>query len=143
MGKHDHAYKILFADPRMVRDLLVGFVRAEWLSQLQLDTLERVNASYVSDDLRSRSDDIVWRVRCGDHYLYLLIEFQSTDEPFMAVRVLAYEGLLFQDIIRTYKVTPGDKLPSVLAIVIYNGPRQWSGCEDLASLFSAHVPRCR
>jgi predicted transposase/invertase (TIGR01784 family) len=151
MGEHDHAYKILFAHPRMVQDLLEGFVNGEWLSRVDFATLERVSDNYVSDDLRSRADDIVWRVRCCDQDLYVLIEFQSTSEPFMAVRVLTYEGLLYQDLIRTRRVAPGDGLPAILPIVLYNGPRRWSAPEDLASSFRSgmpqalgkYVPHCR
>jgi predicted transposase YdaD len=43
----------------------------------------RFVARYVSDDLRARADDVVWRVRCGGHDLYLLIEFQSTSDSFI------------------------------------------------------------
>ena len=103
MGDHDHSYKLLFAHPRMVRDLLEGFIGGTWLGQLDFATLERVSENYVSDDLRSRADDIVWRVRCGERHVYLLIEFQSSIEPFMAVRVLTYVGLLYQDLLRTKK----------------------------------------
>jgi predicted transposase YdaD len=55
------------------------------------------SSSYISEDLRERSDDVVWRVRWGQEwiYLYLLIEFQSTVEPYMAVRIHTYIGLLF------------------------------------------------
>src|SRR3954451_12827058 len=99
MGDHDHAYKLLFAHPQMVRELLEGFVGGAWLTQIDFGTLERVSDNYVSEDLRARADDIVWRVRCGDRYVYLLLEFQSSVEPFMAVRVLTYVGLLYQDLI--------------------------------------------
>jgi hypothetical protein len=34
MAQHDHAYKLLFSHPEMVRDLLEGFVRENWLAQL-------------------------------------------------------------------------------------------------------------
>jgi hypothetical protein len=34
MADHDHAYKLLFSHPKMVRDLLEGFVKEEWLSEL-------------------------------------------------------------------------------------------------------------
>jgi len=47
----------------MVRDLLEGFVREEWLAQLDYASLETVNATYVSATLRERSNDIVWRAR--------------------------------------------------------------------------------
>jgi len=141
MGKHDHAYKILFAHPRMVRDLLDGFVNSESLPGLELDTLERVSDTYVSDDLRSRADDIVWRIRCGGRPAYLLIEFQSTNEPFMALRVLVYEGLLLQDLLRTGRVSPGDGLPAILPIVLYNGVRRWSAPEALSSSFLPDLPK--
>ena len=100
---HDHSYKLLFSHPEMVADLLRGFVLEDWVKDLDFATLERVSGGYVADDLREREDDIVWRVRFGGGwlYVYLLIEFQSSVDHFMAVRVLAYLGLLYQDIIRT------------------------------------------
>jgi hypothetical protein len=61
MARHDPAYKLLFSHPRMVRDLLRGFVREDWVDQLDYESLERVNGSYVSDDLRARASDVVWR----------------------------------------------------------------------------------
>jgi len=45
---------------------------------------------YITDDLRQRADDVVWRVR-GDGewiYLYLLIEFQSKIDAYMALRIM-------------------------------------------------------
>jgi len=97
MNDHDHSYKNLFSHAQMVEDLLRGFVHEEWIKQLDFSTLERVSGSYISDDLREREDDIVWRVRWGVEwlYVYLLIEFQSTVDRFMAVRIMVYLGLLY------------------------------------------------
>jgi hypothetical protein len=61
----------------------------------------------------------------------LLLEFQSTIDPFMAVRIMVYVGLLFQDLIRTQWVKPGDQLPPVLPIVLYNGERPWTAAEEI------------
>jgi predicted transposase YdaD len=63
---HDHAYKLLFSHPEMVEDLLRGFVHQDWIAQLDFSTLEKCNGSYVSDQLRSREDDVVWRIRLRD-----------------------------------------------------------------------------
>jgi predicted transposase YdaD len=90
---YDLSYKLLFAHPQIVRDLLEGFVGGSWLSRLDFATLERVSSNYVSDKLQHRSGDIVWRVRCGEHHVYLLIEFQSGNDRLMALRVLTYVGL--------------------------------------------------
>jgi len=50
----------------------------------------------VSDDLRERDDDVIWRVRLGSEWLdvHLLIQFQSRQDPFMALRILVYTGML-------------------------------------------------
>jgi len=63
MNHHDNSYKNIFSHTEMVRDLLLGFVPEHWLAGLDMKTLEKVSGSYVSDDLRDREDDIVWRVQ--------------------------------------------------------------------------------
>ncbi|MDD3355049.1 Rpn family recombination-promoting nuclease/putative transposase, partial [Zoogloea sp.] len=67
-------------------------------------------------------------------YLYLLIEFQSTVDAWMAVRMMTYVGLLYQDLIRRGEVLPERKLPPVLPIVLYNGDARWSAATDIAAL---------
>jgi hypothetical protein len=57
MGDHDHSYKLLFAHSRMVRELLETFVGGDWVAEVDLDSLERVSDSYISDDLRARADE--------------------------------------------------------------------------------------
>ncbi|MBV5298546.1 MAG: Rpn family recombination-promoting nuclease/putative transposase [Rhodoferax sp.] len=62
--QHDDAsYRLLFSAPELVRDLLLGFVPDEWLHGLDYATLEKVPGSYISDDLRSRADDVIWRIQ--------------------------------------------------------------------------------
>jgi len=73
MANHDSSYKYFFSHARMVEDLLKGFVREEWVGNLDFSTLEKVNGNYVSDDLRDRADDIVWRIRWGKEWLYVYI----------------------------------------------------------------------
>lgn len=136
MAQHDNGYKNLFSHPEMVRDLLTGFVHEPWVAELDFSTLEKVSGSYVSDDLRDREDDIVWRVRFQNRwlYVYLLLEFQSTVSDFMAVRLLTYVGLLYQDIIKQEAWTPERKLPPVLPLVLYNGTRRWDAAQEVSEL---------
>jgi predicted transposase/invertase (TIGR01784 family) len=143
--EHDHGYKRLFSDPTLVEELLRGFLTGDWLERLDFSSLQRVGNSFVADDLRERHSDIIWRLRLrGDEdrwvYLYLLLEFQSTSDPFMAVRVLTYVGLLLEEIIRREKLKPGDRLPLVLPVVLHSGKGRWRGALRLESLF-VPVPR--
>jgi len=136
MVDHDHSYKQLFSHAELVRDLLTGFVQEAWIDDLDLSTLEKTNSSYVSDDLREREDDTIWRVRCRDEwiYVYILIEFQSTVDRFMAVRLMTYIGLLYQDLIRTDALLDNGKLPPVLPLVLYNGKQRWSSAISVQDL---------
>ncbi len=133
---HDTGYKLLFSDPLMVRDLLQGFIDDPWLARLDFSTLELVNGHYVSEDLRNRADDVVWRVKADERwvYLYLLIEFQSRIDRFMALRMLVYVGLLYQDLVRGKQLGPDGLLPPVLPIVLYNGEPRWKAPTSLDAL---------
>jgi len=46
----DSGYRQVFSHPEMVADLLRGFVREVWVSELRFDTLERVNARFTTDE---------------------------------------------------------------------------------------------
>ncbi|MBW8067920.1 MAG: DUF4351 domain-containing protein [Ferrovum sp.] len=133
---HDSSYKYLFSAPEMVRDLIMGFVPDEWLHSLDYATLERVDGSYITEDFKSRADDIVWRIKVGGEwaYLYLLIEFQSTVDKYMALRMMVYQGLLYQDLIKQGLVLSDGRLPPVLPIVLYNGSQRWTAVRDVFDL---------
>ena len=130
---HDAAYKLLFSHPRMVEDLLRGFAAEGWSDAIDFRTLEKLPAEFVSGDLRRRRGDSLWRVRLRDRWLYLLVllEFQSTVERYMALRLLTYIGLLYEDLIRRGEPGPGGALPPVLPIVLYNGRSPWTAALEL------------
>ena len=135
---HDPTYKRLFSQPRMVQDLLRGFVARDWSDALDFSTLSPVPASFVSHRLRQRHGDLVWQVRFRGDWLYLLVllEFQSTVESAMAVRVLTYTGLLYEKLIDDGVLRRHGKLPPVLPIVIYNGSKRWTAAEDVAEMIA-------
>lgn len=153
MADHDHAYKLLFSHAPLVADLLRGFVGEDWVRHIDADTFERVGGGFVSDDLRERESDVIWRVRLGKEswiYVYLLLEFQSTVDLSMSLRVLTYVGLLYQDLYRQGVQTPSGRLPPVLPIVLYNGKRPWHAAIDAADLIeevpgglARHLPSLR
>ena len=138
---HDTGYKLLFSHPQMVRDLLTGYMPGAWLSQADFTTLERVNASYVSENERQRHDDMVWRLKVGQRWVwvYLLLEFQSEPDAWMALRMMVYVGLLSQHLVREGELHDG-LLPPVVPIVLYNGATPWSPATDVADCFGPSLP---
>ncbi len=138
---HDGSYRRLFSHARMVEDLIRRYVEPPWLDRLDFSTLEMVPAHYVSEELEQRESDVVWRLRYGHtgdwFYVYLLIEFQSQVARFMAVRVLAYIMLLYEDLIRKKRLTSSGRLPPVVPIVLYNGNRKWTAPLEVAELIES------
>ena len=106
----------------MVEDLLRGFVAGPWIGEIDFSTLQKLSAD-VSDELVKRHGDPVWQVHLRERWLYLLVllEFQSRDEPRMALRILTYTSLLYGERIRNGAVGAGEPLPTVLPVVLYNG----------------------
>ncbi|HEX7987822.1 MAG TPA: Rpn family recombination-promoting nuclease/putative transposase [Duganella sp.] len=137
-NEDDTAYKQLFAHPEMVRDLLLGFVPGTWVQQLDLATFERVSGSYVGDGGQHRHSDMVWKVRLSGEwiYVYLLLEFQSRSDPWMALRMQVYVGLLYQDLVKRHELPQPYRLPPVFPVVLYNGKRPWSASTSLAALIA-------
>ncbi len=133
---HDTGYKKLYSFAKMVEDLLVGFVNQDWIRELDFSTLEKLNNSYVTDEFRERSDDVIWRVKFRDQwlYVYLLLEFQSTIDHSMPVRFLTYIGSLYQDLIASKKIPNPKKLPPVMPIVLYNGDTPWNAALTLQEM---------
>jgi predicted transposase YdaD len=123
----------------MVRDLLQGFVHEDWVAELDFSTLEQYPASYITEDLRLRENDIVWRMRHGGDwmYIYLIMEFQSQPDPWMAIRMLVYVGLLCQRLVKDEQVTQSGKLPPIFPLVLYNGKRAWRAAETTMELIEA------
>ncbi|MBF0311652.1 MAG: Rpn family recombination-promoting nuclease/putative transposase [Magnetococcales bacterium] len=123
---NDSSYKLLFSHPEMVRDLILGFVQGAWVSRLDFSTLEKVNGLFVGDEFRDREDDVIWRLRFGDVwlYVYILLEFQSSKDNFMPLRVGDYMFSLYQDL-RRAKQLPDKKLPPILPVVVYTGKQRW------------------
>lgn len=133
---HDGSYKLFFSYPNMVADLLRGFVHELDVEELDFTSLEKVNASYVSDDLHQRSEDVVWRLRWRGRtlYVYLLLEFQSSDDRLMALRAGTYRLLFYQDLVKRHPLPANGKLPPVLVLVLYNGAAPWRAHLDLGDL---------
>lgn len=134
----DAGYKRLFSHPEMVADLIRGYLDPRLAKAYDLESLERCNGSYVSPDLRERRSDVVWRMRSkhGWTYVYLLLEFQTTVDTYMAVRMLGYIALLWQDLIRQKQLDHAGLLPPVLPVVLYNGDRPWTSPLSLRPLIA-------
>ena len=136
--EHDASYKSIFSHKEMMEPLLRRLVAQSWIEQLDFSTLQPVKTHFVGPQNRKRDSDLIWRVKLRQQnewlYVYLLMEFQSAPSDFMALRMLTYICLLYEDLVKQNRLSPGRKLPPVLPIVLYNGRTPWTKPVEMSEL---------
>lgn len=139
---HDASYRQIFSHAQVVRSLLEGFVEPTLLEGVELAQMHRVETTFITKALERRISDMIWRIpRAGQQtpiYLFVLMEFQSSPDKMMALRMLVYTSLLYQNLLKEDPEWLTDYLPPVLPLVIYNGKERWSAKTSMAELFSPH-----
>jgi hypothetical protein len=136
--RDDTGYQHLFSHPRMVHDLLRGFLPEEWTGWLDPATLERRDGGSPPDRPESA---LVWRLRWqgGSDWVYLLLRPQAEPDPFTALRLELDRGLLYRALLRRRRGV-ALRLPAVLPVVLYSGETAWSAPLDARELFLPLVP---
>ena len=71
--------------------------------------------------------------------MLVLLEFQSTTDAAMALRVLEYTTLLYGELLRHGRARPR-ALPPVLPVVLYNGDAPWKPTTEMRDLIAAPSP---
>jgi len=95
LPSHDKLYRRLFAHPEMVEDLVKTFVKERFVKGVDFSTLKELKNKYVTDENKYRENDIIYEIKIKNEtlYFYILLEFQSTVDKFMPVRMLRYIGI--------------------------------------------------
>ena len=140
MNIHDNGYKKLFSNRTIFRQLLETFVNQEWVHSLNFDNRESLDKSFISEHYKETESDLIYKVQFHDRevYIYILIEFQSTVDPFMALRVLNYITNFYMDFLVNNSGVK--KLPAVFPIVLYNGSAPWTAPVNLSALIEQNPP---
>ncbi len=140
MNIHDSGYKKLFSNRTIFRQLIETFVNQEWVHSLDFDTCEPLDKSFISEHYKETESDLIYKIQFQDRevYIYILIEFQSTVDPFMALRVLNYITNFYMDFLVNNSGV--NKLPAVFPIVLYNGSTPWTASVNLSALIEQMPP---
>ena len=138
---HDKGYKKIFSHKDSVKQLLEYFIEEDFVNELNFDKMTKLNKSFVTDQYKEKEADIIYKIdfRDSQMYIFLLIEFQSTIEKFMALKFLRYICEFYQDLIEHNKNLI--KLPAVFPIVIYNGEQKWNSCLNMNELIEHTISK--
>ncbi len=64
------------------------------------------------------------------------LEFQSRDDRYMALRILSYTSLLYQELVRNEAPEARRWLPAVVPVVLYNGAPRWRAPLEVGELIA-------
>jgi predicted transposase/invertase (TIGR01784 family) len=123
---HDRLFKTTFSHLAAAQDFFQTHLPTRLVAALDWPTLQLVPGSFVDEHLAEQSSDLLYRVlwRQSPLYLYCLFEHQSTVDPDMPFRLLAYMVRIWEQHRRqnAREVKP----PPILPIVLYQGPGAWT-----------------
>ncbi len=143
---HDTGYKELFSYPEFVQQLIEGFAPPEIAGLMDFTTLQNHSGNYITPLFEEKFEDVVWSLEVHWQgaaqrvYLYILLEFQSTVDQAMPVRLMHYVACFYDHLLKSKATTIGEGLPPVLPIVLYNGARRWSAPQDIYELIRPEPP---
>ena len=132
---HDHLFKLIFGDPVELPALLTDLLSPGITDRLDLNAATPAPTEAVADDLSALHPDlrfeIPWR-EGGWLTLTLILEHQSSPDPQMPLRALRYTLQAWEAAARSEQ-----RLPVVLTLVIFHGPRPWTTPKRLSEMFDA------
>ena len=127
---HHATYFLLYTQPPIVRQLL-ELLGPEWVDaeQVDFDRLRRLPGQFVTRDKKRRRLDVAWIAPYGNGkaHVVCVMEFQSSEDPNMPVRLNEYGSLTMDTLIRDGYMERCDHMPHGLSLVIYNGKEEWKG----------------
>lgn len=143
---HDTGYKELFSYPEFVQQLIEGFAPAEIARLMDFSTLKSQSGHYITPLFEEKIEDVVWSVNVNwqgmtqEVYLYILLEFQSSVDRTMPVRLMHYAACFYSELLKQKVITPGQGLPPVFPVVLYNGSERWTASLDLYDMIMPEPP---
>lgn len=146
---HDSGYKKLFSNHTIFRQLVETFIHEEWVKEVDFTQAETLDKSFISNHYKETESDLIYKVtfKGREAYLIILLEFQSSVDRFMALRVLNYMTNFYMDYVQS--TDKAKMLPPVFPIVLYNGKEGWTAPETIealildAPLLEQYAPRFR
>lgn len=90
---HDALFKSFFSTPEHAADVLRSALPSAVARRIDWSTLRASDGTLIDDTLRESRSDLLLRVRTtsnGALFIHVIFEDQSTEDPWMALRMLRY-----------------------------------------------------
>ncbi|MBA3455808.1 MAG: Rpn family recombination-promoting nuclease/putative transposase [Deltaproteobacteria bacterium] len=135
---HDALFKAAFESPEHASALLRPLLPPAVSAAITWESMTLQPGSFVDPKLADRHTDLLFAARLrdgGEALLYLLLEHQSTNDPDMPLRVLAYELRIWE---RFREDHPGALMPPIIPVVVSHVPGGWTAPRSFEELLDPH-----
>lgn len=118
---HDLVFKTFLSTMETARDFIAIHLPPALLQLCDLQTLQLESGSFIEEDLHPYFSDMLYSLKtaCGDGYIHVLIEHQSSPDRHMAFRLMRYAIAAMQ----RHLESGHNALPLVIPILFYQGRR--------------------
>ena len=136
---HDKSYKSLFSNKEIALDLFQKHLNKDWAYRISVDDLMLVEKTFITSDYEETEADLVYKANIDNTEIifYILIEFQSTVDYRMPLRLLFYICEILRYYSKDAKHSKSDKnlkIPAIVPIVLYNGTEVWDVSTNLRDI---------
>ncbi len=132
---HDHFFRESFRKREIIENFLQEYLPPVLLNEIDLDTLQLEEGSYIDEELRIHQTDMLYRVQTIRNqrlWLYLLFDHKSAPDRWVILQLLRYMVRIWEENKPTRKT---DYLPPILPLVLYHGEQNWQLATDMHALF--------
>jgi predicted transposase YdaD len=136
-GPHDLFARFTFGHPERAAAELRAALPPHVVSEVDWESLRRESGSVVDPELRETESDLLFTARLREGrslLLYVLLEHQSSVDPWMALRMLRYVVRQVEHWRRQHPEST--VLPVIIPLVMYHGPDgAWTAPRRVEELF--------
>ena len=140
---HDHLFRSVFGEEQEIEaaSLLQAYLPPAVSRELRWSSPTWQSASFIDDRLRDSESDLLYAIRRkadgAPAWLYVLLEHQSTPDPWLRLRLLKYSIRIWERDRRRYPHE--EQLRPIVPLVLYQGGRVWREACEFAELFAEAV----
>ena len=134
-GPHDRIFKRAFESPEDAAAELRAVLSPALSRHVNWDSLRSEPCAFIDADLGRQQSDLLFSAEIANlpAFIYILFEHQSSNDPLMPMRLLAYVVRILEHHQRTAKVIL--PLPVVIPVVLHHSHTGWRQPLELLPLF--------
>ncbi|MFA6409041.1 MAG: Rpn family recombination-promoting nuclease/putative transposase [Gammaproteobacteria bacterium] len=142
LAKHDRFFRSAMSNPNVMQEFFSENLPDNIKKIIDPGSIKPLSDSFIDDDLKLQITDLLFSANfyLEQGYIYLLIEHQSTPDPFIAFRIWKYVLAVMQ---RHLKEVDKKCLPIVYPMIFYTGWKPHNYSTDFFDLFGKNKELAR